>query len=112
VDERNRLPLRKFTAPEYVLGTGASRLAGSYAAKFGALKALVVSDRGVAEAGIEPAIEESLIAGASSRCLPRGESQPPEDEVRRGAALYLYSGCDSIVAVGGGSPMDCAKAIA
>ncbi len=112
MDERNRLPLRKFTAPEYVLGTGASRLAGSYAAKFGALKALVVSDRGVAEAGIEPAIEESLIAvGIEPVPFLEVSPNPREDEVRRGAALYLYSGCDSIVAVGGGSPMDCAKAI-
>ena len=39
-------------------------------------------------------------------------SENPRDfEVMAGAEQYQESGCDVIVAVGGGSPMDCAKAI-
>ncbi len=36
---------------------------------------------------------------------------PKESEVMRGAEVYRSTGCDCIVAVGGGSPIDCAKGI-
>ena len=36
---------------------------------------------------------------------------PRETEVMQGADCYLSEDCDAIVAVGGGSPMDCAKGI-
>lgn len=107
-----RLPLRKFTAPEYVLGTGASSLVGTYAAKFGATKVLVVSDAGVSAVGLEGRAEESLAAvGVASLAFTSVSPNPRDAEVRRGADLYRSAGCDAIVAVGGGSPMDCAKAI-
>ncbi|MFA0698498.1 iron-containing alcohol dehydrogenase, partial [Vibrio sp. 10N.222.49.C9] len=36
---------------------------------------------------------------------------PGFDEVRNGVRLFIDNRCDGIIAVGGGSPMDCAKAI-
>lgn len=106
------MPLRKFTAPEYVIGTGSTSLVGSYAAKFGAVKALIVSDLGVEAAGIESHVAESLRSvGIESVPFDSVSPNPRDVEVRRGAALYAESGCDVIIAVGGGSPMDCAKAV-
>ena len=36
---------------------------------------------------------------------------PTSDQVEAGVQVYRQTGCDGIVALGGGSPMDCAKAI-
>ena len=36
---------------------------------------------------------------------------PTSDQVEAGVQVYRQMGCDGIVALGGGSPMDCAKAI-
>ena len=36
---------------------------------------------------------------------------PIEDDVEKGTAVFKEQGCDSIIAIGGGSPMDAAKAI-
>jgi alcohol dehydrogenase class IV len=38
-------------------------------------------------------------------------SNPKDFEVTAGAELYRSEQCDVIIAVGGGSPMDCAKGI-
>ncbi|MEZ5335564.1 MAG: iron-containing alcohol dehydrogenase [Methanolobus sp.] len=38
-------------------------------------------------------------------------SNPRSSEVMKGAEIYDEEGCDLVVAVGGGSPMDCGKAI-
>lgn len=112
MDEVVRLPLRKFTAPEYVLGTGASALVGSYARKFGAGKVLVVSDAGLERAGLLDKVV-SRLEGVGIKCerFDSVSPNPRDAEARKGAERYLSSGCDAVVAVGGGSPMDCAKAI-
>ena len=39
-------------------------------------------------------------------------ANPTEDNVLAGLAIYREHGCDGIVAAGGGSPLDCGKAIA
>ena len=39
------------------------------------------------------------------------QANPRDTEVMEAARQYKDSGCDLIVAIGGGSPMDCAKAI-
>ncbi len=75
-------------------------------------KALIVTDRGLVEAGVvgqvlsildDASIEYELYAGA----LPN----PPARCVHAGARLYHKAKCSAIVAIGGGSPMDVAKMI-
>ena len=39
------------------------------------------------------------------------QSNPSEASVEAGRQAYLEQGCDGIVALGGGSPLDCAKCI-
>ncbi len=104
--------LRKFVAPEFVFGVGARKLAGRYATNLGGRKVLVVTDPGVIAAGwcgdvtgslTEAGVEHVLFSGVSPN--PRGE------EVMAGAETYRTHGCNAVVAVGGGSPMDCAKGI-
>lgn len=112
MQHRPRAELRKFVAPEFVYGDGARRLAGRYASNLGARKVLVVSDPGVAAAGWVAEVTASLDEAGVAWSLFTGVSPNPRtDEVMAGAETYRAEGCNLIVAVGGGSPMDCAKGI-
>jgi alcohol dehydrogenase class IV len=104
--------LRKFVAPEFIFGRGATALVGRYAANFGARRPLVVTDPGVIAAGPTRAVIGQLEAEGLEYAIFSEVSQNPRDgQVRSGARIYADNGCDVIVAVGGGSPMDCAKGI-
>src|SRR5690349_14591294 len=112
MEGHNELDLRKFVVPEFVFGVGARYLAGRYARNFGARKVLVVSDPGVIRAGWTAQVLDSLrdedipyIIFSEVTPNPRGS------EVMTGVQVYQREGCNLIVAVGGGSPMDCAKGI-
>lgn len=106
------LELRKFVAPEIVFGIGARHLTGQYAANLGARRALLVTDRGVTEAGWTAQVIESLRSENIEYALFEDLTPNPKaEEVMVGAEVYAAESCDSIVSVGGGSPMDCAKAI-
>jgi alcohol dehydrogenase len=106
------LELRKFVAPEYVFGIGARSLAGRYAKNLGARKVLVVSDPGVVAAGWTADVIASLEEEGLPHVLFTGVSPNPRAaEVMAGAAIYEAEKCNALVAVGGGSPMDCAKGI-
>ncbi len=107
------LKIRKFVAPEFIFGWGAIELAGQYAANYRARKVLLVTDPGVRSAGWSEKVEKSLTAAQVSFTVFDGVTSNPKDfEVAAGAEHYLREGCDVIVAIGGGSPMDCAKGIA
>jgi len=104
--------LRKFVTPEIIFGVGARKLVSKYVQQFSDSKVLLVTDRGVTEAGwltdIEQCFQEFNIAyHVYSDVTPN----PRDDEVMKGAEIYKRENCDVIVALGGGSPMDCAKGI-
>jgi alcohol dehydrogenase class IV len=104
--------LRKFVTPEVIFGVGARRLAGRCCNNLGARHALVVSDPGVMTAGWTSEVAASLEEAEVAWSLYSGVSPNPRaEEVMVGAELYREKGCDVIVAVGGGSPIDCAKGI-
>jgi alcohol dehydrogenase class IV len=106
------LALRKFVAPEFVFGANAMELAGRYARNFGAGTVLVVTDPGVVGAGIAGRVIESLeSAGLRYVVFADVRPNPDDGEVMAGVRVYEENGCNLIVAVGGGSPMDCAKGI-
>lgn len=104
--------LRKFVAPEFVFGEGAALLAGQYAANLSIKKALVVTGPVLESLGLPGKIVDCLSEEGVQSVVYTGTSPNPRDyEVMEGAELYRKHGCDAIVTVGGGSPMDCAKAI-
>lgn len=104
--------LRKFVAPEFVFGCGSLNLAGRYAANFGAEKVLIVTDPGVIAAGWCGKVKDVLdAAGIANVVFSAVSPNPRAEEVMSGAEFYRGNGCDVIVAVGGGSAMDCAKGI-
>ncbi len=104
--------LRKFVSPEIVFGAGSRKSVANFASNFGARHVFLVSDPGVAAAGWVNEIVTLLTdAGIRSTVYTGVSPNPKVDEVMTGAELYKSSECDVIVAIGGGSPMDCAKGI-
>jgi len=104
--------LRKFVSPEIIFGVGARKSVANYARTFGARKVLVVSDPGVVAAGwledISALLSEEDIEHVT---FTEVSPNPRAEEVMKGAQVYQEHNCNVIVAIGGGSPMDCAKGI-
>lgn len=110
--QRSQLDLRKFVAPEFICGHGALQLAGRYARNFGMKQVLLVTDPGVRTAGWTDAVGESLTeAGIPFTIFDAISANPRSRQVMSGMEIYRSEECNGIVAVGGGSPMDCAKGI-
>ncbi|MFP4474410.1 MAG: iron-containing alcohol dehydrogenase [Desulfatibacillaceae bacterium] len=79
----------------------------------GAKKPLIITDQGVVGAGLLQMVVDSF-ADAEARIGSVYEDTPPDSSnqvVNAVAQIYRQNGCDSIVAVGGGSVMDTAKAV-
>ena len=102
--------LRKFLTPEIVYGQGAMNLSGRHAGNFGASRVCIVTDPGVRKAGWTSSVEKSLKhAGLPYIVYDNVTPNPKDHEVMEGSALCIQEACDLLIAVGGGSPMDCAK---
>ena len=96
-----------------VFGAGSVRELPAELQNVGAQRPLLVVDRGVVGAGIARRVSEVLEnAGARYQLFERVDSNPVERNVWDGVEAYKSAGCDSIVGLGGGSPLDAAKAIA
>lgn len=91
-------------------GLGAADYLADILRELGVSNPLVISDRGVLAAGLlqRPAFA-FLSAAPTFLDVP---SNPTESAVLAGLALYRQSGCDGVVAIGGGSPIDLAKGVA
>ena len=104
--------MRKFVAPEFIFGVGSRRRVGFYARNMMARRVLIVSDEGVVQAGWLDAVRSDLDeAGISSVVFTALTPNPKDHEVMAGAQLYARERCDVLVALGGGSAIDCAKGI-
>jgi len=103
----------KFLVPDVIFGVGVLAEVGQAARRQGAVHVLVVSDREVGEAGWTSEVLRHLAeAGVSAQLWDGLTPNPKDHEVAAGCAAYTESGCDVLVAVGGGSCIDAAKAIA
>jgi alcohol dehydrogenase class IV len=104
--------LRKFVVPEFIFGWGARALLGQYAKNFAFRRPLLVTDAGVLAAGwAEKAASMLLTANIPFSLFSRVSPNPRDHEVMAGAEFFDRAGCDSLVAVGGGSAIDTAKGI-
>ncbi|MDP3709622.1 MAG: iron-containing alcohol dehydrogenase [Polaromonas sp.] len=90
---------------------GAIKLLRQECERVGITRPLIVTDPGVKAAGI---LQKALDAlpGMTVAVFDQTPSNPTEAAVRAAAALYQASGCDGLIAVGGGSAIDCAKGVA
>lgn len=76
-------------------------------------RVLVVTDQGLVKAGIAAMLEDKLTsAGIQYRVYADTVPNPTVANVEEARALYVESQSQAIIALGGGSAMDCAKAAA
>lgn len=90
---------------------GALRLLPSECERVGINRALVVTDAGIRDAGILRKVLD-VLGGLRAEVFDATPSNPTEVAVREAAAIYRQAGCDGLIAVGGGSAIDCAKGVA
>jgi 4-hydroxybutyrate dehydrogenase len=90
---------------------GALQLLKQECDRVGISRPLIVTDPGVKAAGI---LQKSLdaLAGMTVAVYDQTPSNPTEAAVRAATAIYKQNGCDGLIAVGGGSAIDCAKGVA
>ncbi|WP_374351827.1 iron-containing alcohol dehydrogenase [Limnohabitans sp.] len=90
---------------------GALSLLKAECERVGISRPLIVTDAGVKAVGI---LDKALAAlpGLKVSVFDQTPSNPTEAAVRAAAAIYKQDGCDGLIALGGGSSIDCAKGVA
>ena len=103
------IPLLPYRRPEILTGT--DLLPGLFREK-GVRRVLLVTDASIRGLGITAHTEE-LLAREGIQCTvyDRTVANPTTDNVEEARALYLANGCQAIIGFGGGSSIDCAKAV-
>ncbi len=94
-------------------GRGLSASAGQIALEYGAKKVMLVADKGIRATGLPGRVEESLkAAGLEVINYDRIVPNPRLTDCEEGARQATAAKVNLLVAVGGGSSIDTAKAIA
>lgn len=90
---------------------GAVALLPQECARTGMARPLVVTDQGVRAAGVLQQVLDAM-PGMPVSVFDQTPSNPTEAAVRAAVELFRSGQCDGLIAVGGGSAIDCAKGIA
>lgn len=106
---RAAIPILPYREPEIISGCE----------KLGALlqqkkpeAVLIVTDPGIVKNGLCAPLEQTLEEnGIRYTVYDRTQPNPTVDNVEEAYELYREQGCDTLIAIGGGSAMDCAKAV-
>jgi len=108
------LPASTFRIPPVlIIGSGATEQVGEESKKLGAEKGLIVSDEILLKLGILDNIKQALSHAEIEFAIFSGVATEPTVEfVSEGLKNYKENKCDFLLAVGGGSAIDTAKAIA
>lgn len=110
--EAIQLELRKFVCPEYIFGLNARELAAGYCQKLGADKVLLVTDEGLQQTKWYSELIKSLTnIQIDFTIYSEVTANPKAEEVMLGTSVYEENRCNLILALGGGSVIDCAKGI-
>lgn len=90
---------------------GAIKLLKQECERVGITRPLIVTDAGVKAAGV---LQKALDAlpGLPVAVFDQTPSNPTEAAVRAAVEVYKANRCDGLIAVGGGSAIDCAKGVA
>ena len=98
--------------PEQISGEGSLAKLPAFAKKKGWKSALLVTDQGLMSLGMaQPIIDGFKAEGLNITVYDKVIPNPTITNIEEGLKLYNDNKCDVIIALGGGSPMDCAKGI-
>jgi 4-hydroxybutyrate dehydrogenase len=98
-----------FTFPNRVLfGEGAAVELAAELARLGVRKPLVITDAGLVAAGV---VARVIAPIGKVPVFDAVQPNPTEADVLAGLDRYHEDGCDGLLGLGGGSPIDCAKAV-
>ena len=106
---RSVLPILPYREPKIV--SSCSNL-GDVFSKEKSTSVLVVTDVGIVKNGLTAALEEVLAKNNIKYTVyDKTQPNPTVDNVEEALKLYNKNRCDTLIAIGGGSAMDCAKAV-
>ena len=98
--------------PEQISGEGSLAKLPAFAKDHGWKSALLVTDQGLMSLGMaQPIIDGFKAEGMNIVVYDKVVPNPTITNIEEGLKLYHDNKCDVIIALGGGSPMDCAKGI-
>lgn len=105
---------RRFDTPATILhGGGCRQQLPALVRELGGTRVLIVTDPGVVQLGVVGELAQLLMeAGISSAVFDKVQPDPTDENVAAGVVALKAHAADTIVAVGGGSPIDTAKVIA
>lgn len=106
---RALIPLFPYREPRLIRSVeGVSELI----AKKGYRRVMIVTDRGIRALGLTEPLERLICESGLELTVYDGTlPNPTSDNVEEAVALYRDGGCEVLIAFGGGSAMDCAKAV-
>jgi alcohol dehydrogenase class IV len=98
--------------PPILFGVGAIQRLGERAKRLGIKKAFLLAGPVQKKLGRADEVQKILERiGVNSVLFSEKEADPPVEEIEKGTQFYREHSCDGLVALGGGSSMDAAKAI-
>jgi alcohol dehydrogenase class IV len=108
------LPARTFIIPPVLItGSGSSEKVGEESKKLGVKKGLIVTDEVLSKLGVLEGTKKVLSENKIQFAVyDKISTEPTVDYVKEGLKTYRENGCDFLIAIGGGSAIDTAKAIA
>ena len=102
-----------YRMPKYLEGPGKIKELGSFLKEHRINDVLVVTGSGMVRRGqVQPMLDGFERNGIRYTLQTYNTTDPTSDDVELGYKTYRENGCKSIVAIGGGSRIDCAKGIA
>ena len=106
---RVALPILPYREPKIVSSCAAL---GDVFQKEKTTSVLVVTDAGIVKNGLTASLEEVLKKNNVAYAVyDKTQPNPTVENVEEALALYHENKCSTLIAIGGGSAMDCAKAV-
>lgn len=102
-----------FSFPNKIIfGVGTINTLAEQLAAFSIRKVLLVTDKGIRQVGLANEATQQLEAAQIDYAIFDGvHGNPAEEDVFDGATVFQQEGCDFVIGMGGGSPLDVAKLI-